>query len=475
MIKSAFDNSGIRTFAVLCVGQLVSLMGSGLTGFALSVWVYQSTQSITQFALVIVFSLLPNILISPVAGVFVDRFDRRKVMIFSDLGMALVTLILALLLMANRLEIWQICICTAIGSMLSAFRILAFTVTLSLLVPKQHFGRALGVLQFSEAASMVVAPIIAGALVSIMAIHNVLLIDFTTFIFSLVLLLNLALPQIQGAPKPDAQERSLMREFTFGWRYIKMRPGLLALLFLYACINVNTATAQMLVQPLVLRLASPAVLATVLSVGAAGILIGSVAMSIWGGPKTRIKGVIGFNLLQAVALILAGFYLSIPVVAAALFVISASFPIINNCSQAIWQVKVPPEVQGRVFSTRRMIAMIFVPVAYLSAGPLADYIFEPLMDVNGPLAASLGWLLGSGPNRGIGLLFILLGMMMVIEVIVGYSYPRLRKVEQELPDAVYSEPTAQTEKIEKTEKTTPEVIIAQPILESETTASPIEG
>jgi MFS transporter, DHA3 family, macrolide efflux protein len=469
MIKQGIAGTGIRTFAVLCVGQLVSLIGSGLSGFALSVWVYQRTQSITQFGLVIFCSLLPNVLISPIAGVFVDRFDRRRVMIFSDVGLSLITLILALLLMADRLQVWQVCICLAICSMISAFRVLAFTVSLSLLVPKQHFGRALGVLQFSESTSMIIAPILAGVLVGILAIHKVLLIDFATFIFSLVLLLNIVIPRPQEADKSETQSRSLLSEFTFGWRYIRMRPGLLALLLLYACVNVNTATAQMLIQPLVLRLASPAALATVLSFGAAGVLAGSVAMSIWGGPKSRVKAVLRFNLMQSACLILAGLYLNIPVITAALFLISASFPIINNCSQAVWQTKVAPDVQGRVFATRRMIAMIFVPIAYLGAGPLADQIFEPLMDVNGPLASNIGWLVGTGPNKGIGLLFILLGVAMVLEVVAGYWYPRLRRVEQELPDAIPSEPPVQAE------KTAHEVIIPPPVLESESVVQPIES
>jgi hypothetical protein len=216
-------------------------------------------------------------------------------------------------------------------------------------------------------------------------------------------------------------------------------------------------------------MASAAVLGTVVAIGSSGILMGSIAMSIWGGPKSRIKGVVGFNLMQALALIVSGFYLNIACVTAAIFLVFASFPIINNCSQAIWQTKVAPELQGRVFATRRMISMIFVPIAYLGAGPLADHVFEPLMDVNGPLASSVGRIIGVGPNKGIGLLFILLGIAMALEVVAGYCYPRLRKVEEELPDAAPSEPPDQAEQIEA------ETLISQPIFESEAIALPIEA
>jgi len=400
------------------------------------------------------------------AGVLVDRIDRRRVMIFSDLGASLITLGLALLLMANRLEIWHICICLALCSMLGAFRTLAFTVSMSLLVPKQHFGRAFGMLQLAEATSLVIAPTLAGLLVVTMAMHNLLLIDFASFIFSLVLLLFIAIPQPHQTEEPAAHNRSLISEFTFGWRYIRVRSGLLGLLLLYACFNINTSAVQMLIQPLVLRLASPVVLGTVLSVAATGLLLGSAVMSAWGGPKPRIKGVLGFNLVQAVSIILAGFYLSLPVVAAAIFLISASFPMINSCSQAIWQAKVAPEVQGRVFATRRMLSMLFVPVAYLGTGPLADHVFEPLMDVNGALASSVGRVVGVGPNRGIGLLFMLLGIMMVMQVVAGYLHPRIRKVEDELPDAVPSELPV------KAKEETLDVLISQPVFEHGETAQP---
>lgn len=446
MIRETVGRSGVRTFAALSAGNLVSLVGSGLSGFALSVWVYERTRSIMQFSIVIFCGVLPNVVISPIAGVLVDRFDRRKVMIVADVSAALIAIGLALLLMADKLQLWHICGATAVCSMLGAFRSLAFMVTLTLLVPKEQYGRAVGVLQFSEATSMIITPIIAGVLVATMAIDKVLLIDFATFVFSLAVLLNLTIPRPQNTDASQGERRTMFSEFTFGWRYLRMRPGLLGLLVLFAMVNINTSTVEVLIRPLVLRMGSAALLGTVLSVGAAGVLTGSVLMTLWGGPKSRIKGLLGFNLVQAASVVLAGLFLNIISITVAVFLVSACFPIINNCSQAIWQTKVAPEVQGRVFSTRRMIAMLFVPIAYLGAGPLADDIFEPLMDVNGPLASTLGRFIGVGPNRGIGLLFVMLGLLMVAEVVVAYVYPRIRKVERELPDAAPANSQIEVEK-----------------------------
>ncbi len=110
--------------------------------------------------------------------------------------------------------------------------------------------------------------------------------------------------------------------------------------------------------------------------------------------------------------------------------------VVNGCSQAIWQSKVAPDVQGRVFAVRRMIAWSSLPLAYLVAGPLADRVFEPLLAVGGPLAASVGQFSGVGPGRGIGFLYMVLGLISLLAVVVALLYPRLRRVEAELPDVI---------------------------------------
>jgi DHA3 family macrolide efflux protein-like MFS transporter len=159
-------------------------------------------------------------------------------------------------------------------------------------------------------------------------------------------------------------------------------------------------------------------------------------MSVWGGPKQRILGILGFGLLQGIVVFVGGLRSSAFLIAAAAFVFLFNTPIIFGCSQVIWQRKVAPEIQGRVFALRRMIAMSSSPLASLVAGPLADYLFEPLLVVGGPLTGTIGKLIGVGPGRGIGLLFIVMGILTMLTAAVGYLYPRLRMVEEELPDAI---------------------------------------
>jgi MFS transporter, DHA3 family, macrolide efflux protein len=132
--------------------------------------------------------------------------------------------------------------------------------------------------------------------------------------------------------------------------------------------------------------------------------------------------------------VLVGLWPSIPLIAIGTFGMFFILPIVNGCSQVIWQSKTPVAVQGRVFAVRRMIAASTLPLAYLLSGPLADKVFEPLM-TRGEISRTLGQLIGAGRGRGIALMFIIAGVLTMLAQVGGYLYPRLREVEGELPDA----------------------------------------
>ncbi|QSJ19164.1 MFS transporter [Nostoc sp. UHCC 0702] len=425
----------LQVFIIIWLGQIISLFGSGLTGFALGVWVYQQTASTTLLGLVSLFTALPGILLSPIAGAFVDRAERRWIMILSSCGGGLATLFLALLSLTDRLNIWHIYIGMSVISVCSSLQYLAASAAITLLVPKRHLGRASGMVQIGEASARVFAPALAGLLVLTLHIQGVLLIDFASYLFAVVTLLFIQFPEVADI-KDRAKKASLFQETIYGWNYILAHPGLLALLLFFALGNFVLGMGTVLVTPMLLAFASPAVLGNVLSTGGSGMFIGSIVMSVWGGPKKRVYGMFCFGLLQGVCIILLGLRPSIPLIAVAAFGVFFSVPIITASSQAIWQSKVAPEIQGRVFAARRMIAWSSFPLAYVLAGPLADYVFEPLLAKEGLLASSVGRIVGVGSGRGIGLLFIVLGIITVIVTISGYLYRPLRTVEKEIPDIV---------------------------------------
>jgi DHA3 family macrolide efflux protein-like MFS transporter len=432
---------GMRVFLIIWLGQLVSLVGSGLTSFALGLWVYRHTGSVTQFALIGLFTALPNIALSPLAGALVDRWDRRWAMILSDAGAGLCTLMMAFLFLTNRIEVWQIYLAAGASAALSTFQWPAYSAATTLLVPKKHFGRANGMVQLGRAAAEVLAPALAGVLVLAIQVQGVLLIDFATFFFAVTTLLFVRFPRPETTAAAQARRSSLWHEAAYGWRFIAARRGLLGLLFLFAVVNFLWGMVGALIAPMVLGFASANVLGIIISVAGGGMVVGSLAMSAWGGPQRRMDGILRFELLSGLCFLLIGLRPSAWLVAAGAFVAHLTIAVVYGSNQAIWQSKVPPDVQGRVFATQQMIARSSAPLAYLVAGPLADRVFEPLLALDGPLAASIGPIIGVGPGRGMGLLFIVMGILKVVATLGGYLYPRLRLVEDELPDAIADEPT----------------------------------
>lgn len=265
---------------------------------------------------------------------------------------------------------------------------------------------------------------------------GVILIDFATFLFAVITLLIVHVPKPKITAKGKAGQGSLLREAAYGWTYILARHGLLGILLFFAVTNFTSGIVGVLFTPLVLNFSTPAILGMLLSIGGLGFLAGSLTMSTWGGPKLRVAGILSFSVSQGVALFAGGFPPNVAILGAAAFLFFFSIPIINGCSQAIWQSKTAPDVQGRVFAVRRMIAWSSLPLAYLISGPLADRVFEPLLAEGELLANSVGQVIGVGTGRGIGLLFMVLGVITLLATVASYLYLPLRKVEAELPDAI---------------------------------------
>jgi MFS family permease len=431
------------TFGIVWAGQLVSTLGSGLTSFALGVWIYQQTGSATLFSVNMLVWILPNILVSPLAGVLADRWDRRLVMLLSDTGAGLSSLFIAFVLLTGRLEVWHIYLATFFNSAFSAFQWPAYSAATSLLVPKEQLGRASGMTQASEAISTLITPALAGALYVSIGMPVILIIDIITYLVAVATLLVVRFPAPPPTPEVQAEKGPFWKEALFGWRYIRQRPGLLGLLIVFAGMNFLISLVYPLLTPMLLEMGSPAMVGYVTSVAGMGALAGTLFLSIWGGPKRRVLGIYTSETLGGFFALVTGLRPWIPLIAAAGFGISMMMPISSGCSQAIWQSKVAPDVQGRVFSIRRMIAFSIMPLAYALAGPLAEIFFEPWMSTGGLLSLFLGPLIGNGKGRGMGLMFIIIGLLYMLLAALVLLHPRIRRLEVELPDAIAEVSAAQ--------------------------------
>jgi len=428
-------NGSFRTFAVVWLGQVVSIVGSGLTSFALGVWLFQQTGSVTQFALIGLFSVLPKIVLSPLAGSLVDRWNRRWLMIVTDAGAGCCTLALALLFATGNLEVWHIYLLSGLSAAFGTVQWPAYSATTTLLVAEEHLGRANGLVQFGQAAAEILAPSLAGVLVRIIGLDGVVTIDFATFVFAVITLLLVRFPALPQPRAAEAGTPSFWQEMTVGWKVIASRPGLRGLLGVLTVVNFLWGMVGALIVPMVLGFASSDTLGLLISVAGTGMLAGSLVMSIWGGPKRRINGVLGFEFLSGLCYVLIGLRPSFWPTAVGAFCAHVTIAIVYGSNQAIWQSKIEPERQGRVFAAQQMISRAASPVAYLLAGPLAERVFEPLLASAGPMAGSLGRILGTGPGRGIGLLFLVMGAIKMVVAVAGYALPQVRLVEGEARDS----------------------------------------
>lgn len=427
---------GWRGFLTIWAGQVFSQIGSGLTGFALGVWVFQRSGSATQFAMIALAAVLPGVLLSPIAGVMVDRFDRRKVLILADAAAALVTLCVALLWRLDVLEVWQIFIMSALISSFGAFQRPAFTASITLLVDKSQFARASGLSQTAESLSVIVAPALAGLLVVKVGLGGVILVDVSTFVVAMIALALVGIPRPEKYEGEDDEKPSMWKQAAFGWTWLRERPGLFRMLWLFAGLNFLFGMVNALFMPMALSFSDPEQVGRSLSIGALGGLFGGVALGIWGGPKRKMNAILAMLSVVGLGMVLVGVRPSLWFLTGGLFTLFFFGPFINGLVQALWQTKVPPGIQGRVFATRGMIAMAMTPVAYLLSGPLADRVFTPLMVEGGALSGSLGPLIGTGPGRGIGLMFVVAGLLGLVLGLLAFADPHIRHVEDRLPDQV---------------------------------------
>jgi hypothetical protein len=419
------------------MGQTVSLLGSSMSGFALGVWVFLETGSAISFALTLLLNMLPKALLGPVAGVWADRHDRRRILILTDLVAGLATASAAVLFLGGRLSVWHVYVLTAWNAAASALQAPAFGAAVTQLVPKERFGRANGMLQLGEAAAQIGAPILAGAMMAPLGLMAILLTDLATFLFAVSTLLWAHFPALLTAePGKGIDHSSLLSRIGEAVAYLRVRPGLGGMLVTFAMVNFFVGVAEAGLTPMVLQFATPHVLGVIMTVGGLGMLVGSLVFTATGGGRRKVLVVFGAYALLSIGVVLAGLRPYPVLVGAAVFVAFVALPTVMGGSQTILQAKVAPMVQGRVFGLRMAVNTFAFAVAYLLSGLLADRVFEPFMASSSRLASLLGQVIGFGPGRGIGLLFVATGILAMGTALSAFVSPRIRQIETELPDAV---------------------------------------
>lgn len=429
----------MTTFFLIWASQLFSIFGTGMTRFAVTIWAYQQTGKATTLALMGFFNTAAYVLFSPLAGVLADRWSRKWVVALADTGAGLVTSGLLALFISGHMQIWHLYLAGALSNALGAFQDPAFTASVSVLVPAKQLTRANGMLSLANDGSRMFAPMLAGFLMIPLGVHGIMMIDLATCLVAVSIMMVVRIPNPPLSVEGKASRGHWRKEITFGFKYIVHHPGLLGILLIFAGINLFAAITYFGVMPAMILARSggdQVALGLIQSLLGVGGVVGGLALSLWGGPKDRLKG---FLLSATASFLLGDFFFaigrSVPVWTVAAFVTAIFIPLIISCYEAIWQSTVPMDIQGRVFSAKNMVQIGSMPLGYLLAGWLADGVFEPAMAVGGSLAGRFGWLVGTGPGAGMGMMFMFTCVLGTLTCLSGLFVPAIRQVESLCPPA----------------------------------------
>ncbi|NBE85105.1 amino acid adenylation domain-containing protein [Micromonospora sp. NEAU-HG-1] len=422
----------MRRFGLVAAGQVVSGMGTALTNFAIPLWIYLETGSLARFALFAVLGLLPGLLVAPLAGALIDRTSRRRVLLTAGLAAGGANAVLAALVLADRAQVWHFYPLVAWLSVALAFQRLAFVSAVPQLVPKRFLGHANGVTQTAMGLTQFTVPLVAVALLDAVGLRGILLIDVASYVFAMGVLGLVRFPRTLALQRREG----LGEEMAAGLRYALRRREFRAMLTFFAALNLFLFPALYLLSPLVLGFADLDQVARIALTGGVGAAVGGLVMLVWGGPsRRRMRAVLLGTLGIAVAAVLTGLRPDPLLVGAGAFGMYLSLGVVNGVYNTIIQTKVPPRFHGRVFALNQMIAWSTMPLGWGIIAPLAAKVTEPLLLPGGALAGTVGVVIGVGPGRGHGLLYVVFGVCIALTALTALATPVLSRFDDEVPDA----------------------------------------
>ncbi|XUZ96418.1 amino acid adenylation domain-containing protein [Streptomyces araujoniae] len=424
---------GMGRFLAVALGQLITITGSALTEFALPVWIYMETGSMGKYALYAVIGMLPGILVGPLAGAVVDRLDRRRVMLAASAVAGSTQAALLTLLLSGNLSSWHIYVLLGMLSVALTFQRLAYASSVPQLVPKRYLGHANGITQMAFGFAQFIVPLAAVALMAGIGLKGILILDVTGYAVAITVLLIVKFPRTL----PWTRRESLVAEIRNGFAYSWKNRGFRAMLLWFAALNIFLSPLFLLVTPLVLSFDSLESVARVAVAGGAGAILGGIAMGFWGGPKrNRMQGMLGLAGLLAVASALVGVRADLWIIGIGAFGMSCALSMVNGVYTTIVQIKVPQRFHGRVFALNTLVAWSTLPIGHGIIAPAGSAFFGPMFEDGGSLTSTVGALIGTGPGRGIGFMYLLFGAAMLGLVVVGLRLRVLARFDLDVPDAL---------------------------------------
>ncbi len=414
-------------FLLLWSGELVSVVGGGLTSFGLGVYVYQQSEMASHVSLVMLLAFLPSLLLSAPAGVLADRYDRRLLMILGDSLSAIGPLFILFFLWDGEAAFWQICVGVTISSVFSSLLEPAYRATVTDLLTEEQYTKASGFVQIAGSAKYLVSPAIAGILLKVSDIRLLLILDICTFFVTVTATLA-----VRKGLKAKVQTKniSFTDSFKDGWRAIAQNKGVLMLVLIGSVIALCLGFIQTLASPMILSFSDSRALGAIQSLAATGMLAVSILLGIFSIKKSYVK-ILCTSLLGAGAFIACfGVRENLVMITISGFLFFSVLPFANMSIDYLLRTNISNEFQGRAWGLVGLISQLGYVVAYAFSGLLADYLFTPLLLEGGSLSGSIGKLLGTGQGRGAGFLIILAGGLLCAVSICLYYFQSIQRLEK---------------------------------------------
>ena len=418
-----------------------------MSEFALTLWTWELTGSATALALVGFFFLVPRIFISLFAGILVDRFNRKYLMILSDGVAAISTVAVLVLHLTGNLAIWHLYLAASMTGGFGQIQQLAYSTSITLLVSPLNYTRANSMNSVVHYGSNIIAPAIAGVLYPIIGLGGILPIDLATFGMAIFTLLWIRIPQpdretggrgdketgIKGLPACEGDESRLgilWSEVTFGIRYIWRSNGLRTLLIVTALFWFAHDLGGAIDEPMILARSenNARTLSAILSIAGIGGVTGAVILTSWGGTKRRVNGMLLGFMGAGAAKTIFGLGQHLTVWLPSQFFSSLNFPLLESSETALW-MEIPPRLQGRVFAANSFVLELVSAIATLIAGPLSDRFLEPAMQSETILSSLFSPVFGNSAGAGMALLYVFCAIAMFLVGVVGYRLPQLQQLE----------------------------------------------
>lgn len=406
----------MKKFLTIWAGELVANIGSGMTAFALAIYVLQLTGSVIWVSVVTMLAYLPTVLLSPIGGLLADRFDRRLMMICGDLFSGLGLLYILVSIQSGHEGLAPILVGVTINSVFISLLDPSYKATVTDLLTEDEYAKASGLVQMAGNAKYLISPALAGLLMGFANISVVLIIDICT-IFVTVFAVMTVRKSIHVV-KPRKETFHFIKEMKEGLQMITANKGVLLLVVLMGLMCFFIGFIQTLMIPMILPLSDTRTVGFLESVSAIGMLVGSMVIGVKGIKRHHAR-------ILAMSLILCGCFMALTGCSTNLLFILvtcilffATLPFVNTCADVLIRVSIPNEAQGRAWGIIGLLTQIGYVVVYASCGVLADHVFEPMLRSDGSLAHSVGRIIGTGPGRGIGFMLVLAGVSMVIVALV---------------------------------------------------------